>query len=71
MKAKRREILEAALKLPDMDRAKIVQQLLDTLPPQVQSTFDDYWEEELERRFREFKESGETGIPWSEVRDER
>lgn len=71
MKATSQEILEAALRLPDVDRAKIVQQLLETLPPDLQSAFDDYWEEELERRFREFEDSGEPGIPWSEVRDEQ
>jgi hypothetical protein len=32
-------------------------------------TSDDAWDEELERRFREFKESGEQGFSWDEVKD--
>ncbi|HEV3342778.1 MAG TPA: addiction module protein [Pirellulales bacterium] len=63
-------IVEAALALPEADRALVVERLLESLPPENDSDDldDDAFFAELERRSLEFASDPSAGIPWSEVK---
>lgn len=68
MPVTRDEILEAALRLPEVDRLAIVNRLLETLPddPPGLSDDDSAFAEELERRSNDW----EGAVPWEQLRDE-
>jgi hypothetical protein len=62
------EIFEAALGLPKDQRCKLLDLLMDSIPPDgVMSTDDPGFHDELRRRMNDVSES----IPWSEVRDKK
>ena len=62
------QILDAALHLPDDERASLAYQLLQTLKPRGVSSADDAgFEDELERRVNDY-EAGKTGASdWDDV----
>lgn len=68
MQATSQAILEAAIQLPEGERAEIVSRLLATLPDDVDvwSADDPDFVEELDRRFADPSGS----VPWSQLRDE-
>ncbi len=55
MIAPRETIVRDALKLAEGERAKVVQELLDSLSPEVGEVLDDSWAEELDRRFADWE----------------
>lgn len=55
MIAQREMIVPEALQLPDGERAKVIQELLDSLSPEVGEVLDDRWAEELDRRFSDWE----------------
>ena len=63
------QLLKDALQLPDQQRAELVVELLDSLPPaesgQVRS--EAAWLAEIERRARA-AQAGVPGVAWEEVR---
>ncbi|TKB68613.1 MAG: hypothetical protein E8D52_06315 [Nitrospira sp.] len=63
------QLLKDALQLPDQQRAELVVELLDSLPPaelgQVRS--DAAWLAEIDRRARA-AQAGVSGVAWEEVR---
>jgi putative addiction module component (TIGR02574 family) len=63
------QLLKDALQLPDQQRAELVVELLDSLPPaepgQVRS--DAAWLAEIDRRARA-AQAGVLGVAWEEVR---
>lgn len=63
------QLLKDALQLPDQQRAELVVELLDSLPPaepgQVRS--DAEWLAEIDRRARA-AQAGVPGIAWEEAR---
>ncbi len=63
------KLLKDALQLPDQQRAKLVVELLDSLPPaepgQVRS--DAAWLAEIDRRARA-AQAGVPGVAWEEAR---
>ncbi|HMS84954.1 MAG TPA: addiction module protein [Nitrospira sp.] len=63
------QLLKDALQLPDQQRAKLVVELLDSLPPaepgQVRS--DAAWLAEIDRRARA-AQAGVPGVAWEEAR---
>jgi putative addiction module component (TIGR02574 family) len=65
-----REVLDAALALPEADRALLAEALLDTLAPDHDATSDDAFEAELDRRFAESVRDPGATVSWSELRDE-
>lgn len=71
MDPKCRAVLDAALELPEADRAIIAETLLDTLAPDVDGLTDDELEAELDRRLREALDDPSATIPWSELRNEQ
>lgn len=63
-------LYEAALTLPEADRALLVERLLETLAPEEDELTDDEMFAELERRRADVEAGRVTPIPWSEVRFE-
>ena len=63
------QLLKDALQLPDQQRAELVVELLDSLPPaesgQVRS--EAAWLAEIDRRARA-AQAGVPGVAWEEVR---
>ena len=71
MIAPREKIVREALKLSEGERAKVVQELLDSLSPEVGEVLDDSWAEELDLRFADWEANSSTGVPWSELMSQR
>jgi putative addiction module component (TIGR02574 family) len=61
-------IIKAAVKLPQKDRVRVVEQLLNTLEPEAEQDVDAAWAAEIERRSREIKEGTVRLLPWTVVR---
>jgi putative addiction module component (TIGR02574 family) len=63
------QVLKDALQLPDQQRAKLVVELLDSLPPAEpgQERSDAQWLAEIERRAR-MAQAGAGGVSWEEAR---
>jgi putative addiction module component (TIGR02574 family) len=66
-----KKILKQALLLADKDRAELVAELLDSLPPlgKAESPSDEEWIAEVEQRARAAL-AGSTGLPWEQARAE-
>ena len=63
-------VLEAALALPEADRALLVERLLETLPPEEEERLDEELFAELESRRAEVEQGLVKPIPWSELQIE-
>jgi len=61
-------IIKAAVKLPQKDRVRVVEQLLNTLEPEAEQDVDAAWAAEIERRSREIKEGAVRPLPWRQVK---
>ena len=70
MPGTRESILEAALRLPESERARLVQELLETLNPDAEGHFDDAWAAELDRRLSELRGGKAETVSWDELRSE-
>jgi putative addiction module component (TIGR02574 family) len=68
MTAQTQAVLDAALALPEAERALLVERLLETLSPEEEELSDDELFAELERRRAEIEQGLVKPIPWSEVR---
>jgi putative addiction module component (TIGR02574 family) len=62
------EILNAALKLNDQEKAALAASLLESLDPQVDDDVEDVWQAEIQRRLHEVETGTVSLVPWSEVR---
>ena len=62
------QLLKDALQLPDQQRAELVVELLDSLPPAEpgQERSDAQWLTEIERRAR-VAQAGAGGVSWEEA----
>ena len=65
------QLLKDALQLPDQQRAELVIELLDSLPPTEpgQERSDEQWLTEIERRARA-AQTGAAGVSWEEARNQ-
>ena len=65
------QLLKDALQLPDQQRAELVIELLDSLPPTEpgQERSDTQWFAEIERRARA-AQTGAAGVSWEEARNQ-
>jgi putative addiction module component (TIGR02574 family) len=61
-------IFDAALGLPETERALLAERLLESLPPASDPLPDDELTAELERRWAEFRQDPSVAMPWSEVK---
>lgn len=61
-------ILKAALSLSEMQRVLLIDELVESLPPETGPYSDEEMIAELERRKAEMEEGRVKPIPWEEVR---
>lgn len=61
-------ILKAALALPEAERACLIDDLMESLPPDTGPLSDEEMLAELERRRAELEKDPSSAIPWSEFR---
>ena len=62
------EILDAALKLSDQEKAAIAASLIESLDPDYDEGCDEAWATEIAKRMREVDSGQVKTIPWSEAR---
>jgi putative addiction module component (TIGR02574 family) len=62
------DVLEAALSLPEDDRARIAEALLQTLSADAEDWGDDELASELDRRLEEALSDPTSTVPWSELK---
>jgi len=62
------EILNAALKLNDKEKAAIAASLLESLDPLVDDDVESAWQAEIQKRLHEIETGTVSLVPWSEVR---
>jgi putative addiction module component (TIGR02574 family) len=63
-----KDILKAAVQLPEHERIQVVEQLLASLEPMSGEDVDAAWAAEIDRRSREIKARTVGLIPWEEVK---
>jgi putative addiction module component (TIGR02574 family) len=68
MNATIQAIVDAALALPEKERVMVVEQLLESLPPDAECLSEDEFVAELDRRSEEVEKGLSKPIPWSEVK---
>jgi putative addiction module component (TIGR02574 family) len=68
MSNSREDVFEAALALPEADRALLAERLLESISPEDDILSDEELAAELDRRHAEFLRDPSIGIPWEEVR---
>ena len=64
-------IIDEALKLPESDRACIIQDLMESLSPGSERLLDDAWAAELDRRYAEIQRGDVDTVTWSELRKQK
>jgi putative addiction module component (TIGR02574 family) len=63
-------LLEAALKLPERERARVAKELIASLDEQWDEGVDEAWAAEVERRRVAEAQGREKLVPWEQVKDE-
>lgn len=63
-----KDIVKAAIQLPEDERVQVVEQLLASLEPVADEDVDGAWAAEIERRSRQIKEGTVSLNPWEEVK---
>ncbi len=63
------EIIEAVLRLPRDERARVAREILRSLDEGSDEDADAAWLIEIERRMADFDAGGDPGEEWSVVRD--
>ena len=62
-------VIEAALALPESQRAELVDTLISTFAPEDAAPLDDAWLAEINRRSDEFDAGGVQTLTWAEVKE--
>ncbi len=62
-------LLEAALKLPEKERARVAKELIASLDEQWEEGVDEAWAAEVERRRVAVAQGRERLVPWEQVKD--
>lgn len=61
------QVLNAAIKLSERDRAELAAQLIASLDTDKDANWANTWDDEIERRLAEL-DAGKPTIPWSKAR---
>jgi putative addiction module component (TIGR02574 family) len=64
-------IVDQALRLPEQERAQVVQALLNSLSPDAERQLDDAWASELDQRLAEFEKGESDAVSWSDLKDQQ
>jgi putative addiction module component (TIGR02574 family) len=70
MTAHTKALFDAALALPEADRALLADQFWESLSPHENTMTDDQLFVELERRDAEAEKDPSATVPWSELKNE-
>ena len=70
METPHRAVVEAALALPEAERALLAERLLESISPETDELTDEELFAELERRRAEVERDPSAAIPWSELANE-
>jgi putative addiction module component (TIGR02574 family) len=62
------QVFDAALGLPETERALLAERLLESLEPELEEITEDELTAELDRRRAEIEQGIVKPIPWSQVR---
>jgi len=62
------EILDAALKLNDQEKAAIAASLIESLDPDYDEGCDEAWAAEIAKRMRDLDSGQVKTVPWSDAR---
>lgn len=69
MKQSVKKVVDAASRLPEIERARVAEELLATLPAgEAEDDIDAAWATEIERRTREIDRGLVEPVPWADVR---
>jgi putative addiction module component (TIGR02574 family) len=68
MTSQSRHLFDAALALPEKERALLAECLLESLPLEQDDLTEDALTAELERRLEEYRQDPSVAVPWSEVK---
>lgn len=63
-----RNVLEAALALPEEERRRVAEALLDSVPGESEQEIEMAWRDEVLRRIEEVRRGEVEPEPWSEVK---
>jgi putative addiction module component (TIGR02574 family) len=63
-------VLDAALKLPEKERARVAKELIASLDEQWDEGVEEAWAAEVERRRMAVAQGRERLVPWEQVKDE-
>jgi putative addiction module component (TIGR02574 family) len=63
------EILNAALKLNDQEKAALAASLIESLDPDYDEGCDEAWAAEVAKRAQEIDSGQVKTVPWSEARE--
>jgi putative addiction module component (TIGR02574 family) len=63
-----KDIVKAAIQLPENERVLVVEELLASLEPGTDKDVDAAWAAEIERRSREIKAGTVRPLSWKQVR---
>jgi len=63
-----KDIVKAAIRLPEDERLQVVEQLLVSLDSATDKDVDAAWAAEIKRRSREIKEGTVRPVVWEEVK---
>ncbi len=63
-----RQLLQAALELPQEERETLTIALLDSMGAQDPAVIEHAWKEEIQRRIRALEHGEVKAIPWEEAR---
>ena len=61
-------VFDAAMALPEAERLLLVERLMQNLPPEEDSSTDEEFAAELNRRWEEFQQDPSTAVPWDKVK---
>jgi putative addiction module component (TIGR02574 family) len=71
MSASAAALLSEVLRLSEEERAMIAAKLLATIPVEAQDVEDEEFEVELDRRLEDFRRDPQSGIPWTELKEQK
>jgi putative addiction module component (TIGR02574 family) len=63
-------LLEAAVKLPGKERARVAKELIASLDEEWEEGVEEAWAAEVERRRIAVAQGRERLVPWEQVKDE-
>ena len=61
-------VFQAALQLPDRDRAELAAKLIESIDPDTDADWAETWDVEIAKRVAELEEGKVQTVLWSEVR---